>query len=668
MRLIGLVAADPLLAPFAGLIEARLARRDAFLKPLEPLGGLLGEISQGHLFYGFQPLPDGGVVYREWAPGASALSLVGEFNGWNPDSHPLTRGEFGVWSLTLPPGVLPEGSRVKVHVESAIGPRDRIPAYARRVVQDPESKDFAAEVVVNYPLAPNNGRIVRGRLPIIGAGGNLRVYEAHPGMATEDERVGTWAEFAENVLPRIASLGYNAVQLMAVQEHPYYGSFGYHVSSLFAPSSRFGTPDDLRALVSRAHELGLAVVMDIVHSHAVKNWNEGLGHFDGTDHQYFHAGARGQHPAWDSLCWDYAQYETLRLLLSNVRYWQEEFGFDGFRFDGVTSMLYLDHGLGRDFGPYEEYFGGNIDEDAVRYLQLASDLARLINPAVILIAEDMSGMPGMARPTQEGGLGFTHRLAMGVPDFWIKTIKERPDEAWSLGEIWGTLLNRRWNEDHLGYAESHDQALVGDKTLAFLLMDAAMYTDMALDRHNPVVERGVALHKLIRLLTFGLAGEGWLSFMGNEFGHPEWIDFPREGNGWSYTHARRQWSLEGSPLLRYAGLSRFDAALMDLDREWGILGSRDIRQLYLDEARKVLVFSRGALVFAVNLHPTESYADLPVPMPKERDWTRVLCSDDTSFAGPGRVSGDGKHVWTPGAFGSPEVRLYLPSRSGLVLA
>ena len=478
---LGLVAADGLLEPFAGAIEARLARRDTFLKSVEPLGGLLGDLSQGHLFYGFQPTPDGGIVYREWAPGASGLSLVGDFNGWNPDSHPLTRGEFGVWSISLPPGALPEGSRVKVRVESAIGPRDRIPAYARRVVQDPESKDFAAEVwlpSLRFPSPPGPLSLaspsgegergtsgVRNPLPQSEAGegvarnergeGNrigkgkpgLRVYEAHPGMATEDERVGTWAEFTENILPRIAGLGYNAVQLMAVQEHPYYGSFGYHVSSLFAPSSRFGTPDDLRNLVRRAHELGLAVVMDIVHSHAVKNWNEGLGRFDGTDFQYFHAGARGQHPAWDSLCWDYAQFETLRLLLSNVRYWQEEFGFDGFRFDGVTSMLYLDHGLGRDFGPYEEYFGGNVDEDSVRYLQLATDLARTINPNAILIAEDMSGMPGMARPTSEGGLGFTHRLAMGVPDFWIKNHQGAPrrvlEPYGDLGDAAQSTLERR---------------------------------------------------------------------------------------------------------------------------------------------------------------------------------------------------------------------------------
>jgi 1,4-alpha-glucan branching enzyme len=477
-------------------------------------------------------------------------------------------------------------------------------------------------------------------------------------MATEEHRVGTWIEFTQNVLPRVEKLGYDAIQLMAVQEHPYYGSFGYHVSSLFAPSSRFGTPDDLRALISAAHEKGIAVIMDLVHSHAVKNWNEGLGFFDGTDHQYFHAPPRGEHPAWDSLCYDYSKFEVLRLLLSNVRYWLDEFGFDGFRFDGVTSMLYLDHGLGRDFGGYPDYFSQNVDEDALLYLQLANDLAHTVNSNAITIAEDMSGMPGTARPVSEGGLGFDYRLAMGVPDFWIRTVKELPDESWSMGEVWSTLLNRRESERHIGYAESHDQALVGDKTLAFRLMDAAMYSDMAIGRENLAIDRGVALHKLIRLVTYALAGEGYLNFCGNEFGHPEWIDFPREGNGWSYAHARRQWSLVDSPFLRYAGLNAFDAAMQKLEP------TGPAHLLALDEAKKLLIFARGRFLFAFNWHPTESYTDLAIPVPEKTDHRRILCTDEVEFAGAGRVTGEAAHIWSGDP---PQIRLYLPSRCALVL-
>lgn len=655
MRLPGLVTADPYLTPFASDIRARIARYEAFLKSTALIGGVTGELSQGHHYFGFT---ENNTIYREWAPNAHGLFLTGDFNGWDRSSHPLERDERGVWEIRLPAGTLLPGQHTKVHVHSAVGPRDRIPAYIRRVVQDPHNHDFTGEITQALPAS----RKLPSSSPTNGNGGKaLRIYEAHPGMATEEHKVGSWAEFTENVLPRIVSLGYNAVQLMGVQEHPYYGSFGYHVSSLFAPSSRFGVPEDLRALIVAAHEQGIAVIMDLVHSHVVKNWNEGLGYFDGTDHQYFHAGARGEHPAWDSLCWDYSKFEVQRLLLSNVRYWLEEFGFDGFRFDGVTSMLYIDHGLGRDFNGYPDYFGPNVDEDAVLYLQLANDLAHTVNPNAITVAEDMSGMPGMARPVKEGGLGFDYRLAMGVPDFWIRTLKEVPDERWSLGGLWHTLLNRRANEKHIGYAESHDQALVGDKTMAFQLMDAAMYSDMAVGHQNPVIDRGIALHKLIRLITFALSGEGYLNFMGNEFGHPEWIDFPREGNGWSYDHARRQWSLVDSPSLRYAGLNRFDTAMQHLPLDL----TATAHQLAIHEDAKLLLFERGGLVFAFNWHPTESYADLSIPVPEQRDYQRILCTDDEAFAGPNRVSGEDRHIWSGNP---PQIKLYLPSRCAIVFA
>jgi 1,4-alpha-glucan branching enzyme len=658
-----LVADDPWLTPFAELLEDRQRRFHDRCDALAETGGLLGTISQGHRTFGFQRGDDATLIYREWAPQATALFLTGDFNGWDRRSHPLTRREFGVWEMILPRAAIPADSRLKVHVISAMGAQDRIPAYARRVVQDDRTKDFAATLW----LAPETVG-VRTAPPT--TPGGLRIYEAHVGMSGEEADVSRFGAFTKNVLPRIAALGYNAVQLMAVQEHPYYGSFGYHVSSFYAVSSRFGTPEDLRALIDRAHELGLRVLMDIVHSHAVKNVAEGLDRFDGTRWQYFHDGPRGEHPAWDSLLFDYGAWEVQRFLLSNARYWLEEYGFDGFRFDGVTSMIYRDHGLERDFAGYPDYFNDNIDEDAVQYLQLANALVHALRPDAVTIAEDMSGMPGMARAIADGGLGFDYRLAMGVPDYWIKTLKERRDEDWDVGQLFHMLLNRRRGEKHVGYAESHDQALVGDKTLAFRLMDAAMYTDMALDHDNPVVARGIALHKLIRLLTFSLAGEAWLGFMGNEFGHPEWIDFPREGNGWSYQHARRQWSLADDERLRYAGLNRFDAALMALDARFSLLPDPLIEGLWLDDDRKVLVYRRGPLVFAVNLHPTESYPDLRLPVPDPTDYIRVLDTDAPSFAGPGRLSGDGKHIWEPSPLHgrAQSIRLYLPCRCGIVLA
>jgi 1,4-alpha-glucan branching enzyme len=661
--------ADGLLLPYQERLRARHQQYVARLSQLEQAGGLLGGVSQGHQYFGLnrgQHEGTPGVWYREWAPGARQLLLTGDFNGWSRTSHPLTRDDFGVWSLFVPDAGgagLVHGGRVKVHVISAQGGADRVPAYARRTVQDTSTHDFSAQF-----WAPPEPYVFRHAAPALAKA--PRIYEAHVGMAPEAGKIGTFAEFTRDVLPQIAALGYNTLQLMAIMEHPYYGSFGYHVSSFFAVSSRFGTPEELKHLIDEAHRLGLRVLLDLVHSHAVRNTNEGLNQFDGTDYQYFHAPPRGVHTAWDSMVFDYSKFEVLRFLLSNVRYWLEEFRFDGFRFDGITSMLYLDHGLGRAFSSYQDYFGENVDEDAVTYLKLANTLAHALRPDAMSIAEDMSGMPGMARPVAEGGLGFDFRLAMGVPDYWIKVVKELRDEDWRLGELYGALLNRRRDEKHIAYAESHDQALVGDQTLAFRLMGAEMYWHMSKDTQSPVIDRGIALHKLIRLLTFGLAGEGWLNFMGNEFGHPEWVDFPREGNQWSYHHARRQWSLAARTDLRYRGLLEFDRALSRLDERFGLLADPLIEQLSLHEDDKQLVFRRGPLVFVFNLHPHHSYAGLRIPVPDARDYAPVLDTDEPRFEGHGRTSPDVVFPVqrVPLHARAHSIQIYLPSRAALVIA
>ena len=544
------------------------------------------------------------------------------------------------------------------------GGKDRIPAYIRRVVQVRGRRILWGRIL-------ERPRICVAASGAGDEGRDLRVYEAHVGMAQEEGKVGSFSGIHGRTFCRaLSSLHYDAIQLMAVQEHPYYGSFGYHVSSFFAPSSRFGTPEELKELIDTAHGLGLRVVMDIVHSHAVKNTGEGLNQFDGSDYQYFHAGAKGDHVAWDSKCFDYSKYEVQRFLLSNVRYWMEEFHFDGFRFDGVTSMLYLDHGLGKSFSSYDDYFSGNVDRDALSYLMMANELAHSVNPGVISIAEDVSGMVGLARPVAEGGLGFDYRLAMGIPDYWIKLLKEKRDEDWSLNAIYHTLMNRRAHEKHIGYAESHDQAMVGDKTIAFWLMDKEMYWSMSKLTKNLAVDRGVALHKMIRLITFALGGEGYLNFMGNEFGHPEWIDFPRAGNNDSYHYARRQWSLVDTEHLKYMGLNNFDRAMQMLDEQFNLLNDPFIEQLACHEDSRQLVFRRGPLVFVFNFHPTESYHDLRIPVPDPRDYRIVLNTDSKQFEGQGLVAEQQTYPKQDVAmYGRGQsVQVYLPARSAQVLA
>jgi 1,4-alpha-glucan branching enzyme len=670
----GIVRWDPLLNLYKNQLRDRFNHYRGVRHRFEATGGLLGDISRGHHYFGFtrgELYGKQGVWYREWAPGALQLRLIGDFNNWDRFGHPLVRDNFGTWSLFLPDeefkDKLVHGSLLKVHVVAEDSTTmDRIPAYIRRVVQEQRAGN---QFIAQY-WSPPQPYVWQHPSPKLPAGEGLRVYEAHVGMASEEGRVATYNEFADNVLPRIQRLGYNAVQLMAIQEHPYYGSFGYHVSNFFAPSSRFGTPEELKRLIDTAHGLGIVVLLDLVHSHAVKNTHEGLNMFDGTDYQYFHAGARGHHLAWDSKLFDYSKYEVLRFLLSNCRYWLEEFRFDGFRFDGVTSMMYLDHGLGKGFSSYDDYFSGNVDRDALAYLQLANDLIHQVKPDAITVAEDVSGMVGMARPVAEGGIGFDYRLAMGVPDYWIKLLKERKDEDWNLGEIFSTLLNRRYGEKHIGYAESHDQALVGDKTIAFWLMDQDMYWNMAKDRQSLVVDRGIAMHKLIRLITFSLAGEGYLNFMGNEFGHPEWIDFPREGNGYSYHYCRRQWSLADNPFLRYEGLQAFDIGMHALDKQYHILTDPLIEQLWVHEDQKQLIYRRGPLVFAFNWHPTNSYSDWRIPVPDATDYKLVLCTDAACYGGPGLVKEDMTFPWQKSPFHGRQqsIQVYVPARSAIVLA
>ena len=648
---------NPQLMPFYGDIELRMnlyrQTKERILRP----GQKLESFATAHDYYGIHRVP-GGWIYREWAPNAYQLYLTGDFNGWNPTSHPLRKLEGGNWELFLSgANALWEGCKVKTVVDANLTRTEHIPLYARRVVQDPKTTTFTAEVVDTAKVFPWTDRDFKGEE-------SLYIYEAHVGMALEDGRIGTYREFADWILPVIKRSGYNAIQLMAIMEHPYYGSFGYQVSNFFAASSWFGKPEDLKYLVNTAHAMGIRVLLDVVHSHAVKNTAEGINMFDGTTWQFFHDGEKGEHPAWGTKCFNYGKDEVLHFLLSNLKFWMTEYHFDGFRFDGVTSMLYHDHGLGTDFNSNDKYFSWNTHTEAITYLQLANELIRQVNPNAITVAEDMSGMPGMCLPIEEGGIGFDYRLGMGLPDMWISKTKQQ-DEFWDIGQMWGEMCLRRPGEGTVAYVESHDQALVGDKTMIFRLADAAMYTDMEKTTHTPVIDRAIALHKMIRLFTLGAGGEAWLNFMGNEFGHPEWIDFPREGNGWSFHYCRRQWSLRDNDLLKYSWLGDFDEDMVKLTKENRLFSQRMGDLLLMKAPEQTIAYQRSNLLFAFNFHSSNSLTGVLIPVNGDGDYQVVLTTDDGKYGGWDRVA---HTVYPVKKFdGQSYVELYLPARTGVVL-
>ena len=667
---------DEFLKPYEAAIRGRAQRAADRARELTQGKCSLADWANAHNYYGLHKVKTGEWVFREWAPHATSMWLVGDFNGWkiDPDFELFRIPGTDVWERRIAAEKIRHLDKYHLEMRWEGGRGERIPAYARHVTQDPDTKLFEARVwAPDVPYKWKNPSVLIPRSSF----SVPRIYEAHVGMASEECRVATYAEFRDHMLPRIKRAGYDTVQLMAIMEHPYYGSFGYHVSSFFAASSRFGTPDDLKSLVDAAHGMGLRVIMDLVHSHAVPNERDGLSRFDGTDYQYFHSGPKGWHTAWGSRCFDYGKTDVLHFLLSNCKFWLEEYGFDGYRFDGITSMLFWNHGLGDAFTNYGMYFNGSSDDDAWTYLQMANRVIHEVKPSAITVAEDVSGMPGVAAPVEDCGIGFDYRMAMGEPDFWFRLAEKVRDDDWPMGGIFHELTNRRAEEKVVSYVESHDQALVGGKTFFFQCVDREIYCGMRKDQENLVIDRGLALHKMARLATCALNGGAYLNFMGNEFGHPEWIDFPRAENGWNYSHARRQWSLREDETLKFKALADFDEVMLaELSKAKAPLGGRAMRaiptRLCANESDKVLAFVRGNLLFAFNFNPTKSFTDYGILVPPASDWKHLFDTDEPRFGGQGRVQPD--VVYAPSLVLDADrneivqqIRLYLPARTAVVL-
>lgn len=656
---------DPWLSNYRNDLKLRMDNLETKRRLLLGKEGTLSDFANGHHYYGFHRTKTGW-VYREWAPSAHLLFLVGDFNNWQRYTHPLHRNEHGDWEIRLEGhDALKHGQRIKVMVQYDYGDHFKIPLYCHRVVQEVHADGSIDWMGVIWdPETPYEWHDADFR-PVKAA---PLIYEAHVGIAQEEGVISSFRQFVEYTLPKIKEAGYNAVQLMAIMQHPYYASFGYHVSNFFAVSSWFGTPDDFKYLVDSAHQMGLSVYMDLVHSHAVKNTEEGINQFDGTQEQFFLPGDAGYHTAWDSMCFDYGKPAVMHFLLSNLKYWLEEFHLDGFRFDGITSMLFNDHGLGTNFDSYAKYFSMNTNIDAVSYLTLATSLVHELKPEAVLIAEDMSGMPGLCLPPEECGIGFDYRLALGIPDLWIK-LMQTDDHDWSMHRIYFELTTRRPKEKKIAYAEGHDQALVGDKTLFFWLADEQAYWHMRKSDDNYIIDRAIALHKMIRFITLTTGQDGYLNFMGNEFGHPEWIDFPRQENDWSFHYARRQWHLMLDEDLKYSYLARFDRDMLDIAKQEKLAGAQGMQYIRIYEDRKIIVYRKNNLLFVYNFHPENSYESLRFPTNEKGAYRVIFNSDRPEYGGFDRIVEDIVYRTEPmdDIDWDEGLTLYVPSRTCLVL-
>ena len=667
-----LINQDPSLKNYEWNIKHRVEHFKRQLETIEKNEKSLIDFANSYKHMGLILQENNDIIYKEYAPGARGIAIFGEFNNWNRDQYWLTRDQFGFWSITLPnvdgEPMIKHNTKVKVSVVLANGNKeDRNPIWSRYLIQNKQT--FLFDTVFWNPPQKYEWKSETHRPKPK----SLRIYECHVGMSSNDCKVSTYREFADNVIPRIKKTGYTAIQLMAIMEHVDYASFGYHVSNFFAIASRCGTPEDLKYMIDVAHQNGLFVLIDIIYSHASSNVSDGINLWDGTDYLYFHSGPMGRHSLWDSRLFNYSSYETLRFLLSNSAFYSQEYHFDGFRFDGVTSILYKNHGIRYSFsGQYHEYFGDNFDEDGGVFLMLANYLIHKINPEAITIAEDVSGMPGLGRPIEEGGFGFDYRLNMSVSDKWIQLLKECKDEYWNMGNIAYTLTNRRYNEKHVGYSESHDQSIVGDKTISMWLFDKELYWNMSINSPETIViNRGFCLHKMIRLITFALGGEAYLNFMGNEFGHPEWVDFPRPGNGFSYHHCRRRWDLCDNKSLRYQYLYNFDVAMNNLDDVFGFLSNKHQYVTLKREGDKLIVFEKGDLLFIFNFHPYQCFDNYRIGTLWKTPHKIIMDSDEARFFGKSRLLYGHDHTFPsihePWMDRPNYIQLYIPSRTCIVL-
>ena len=608
---------------------------------------LLGEGTHDRLYekMGAHPLRDG-TYFAVWAPGAREVAVMGDWNGWSGDAL-RPRASSGVWEGFVP-GV-GQGGLYKFRVVAASG----------EVAEKTDPLGFAQEVppktasvVADLTYAWGDGAWMARRAEANALSAPWAVYEVHLGswmrVPEEGDRPLTYAELAPKLADYVLDMGFTHVELLPVMEHPFYGTWGYQVTGYFAPTSRYGTPQDFMAMVDHLHQRGLGVILDWVPSHFARD-GHGLGLFDGS-HVYEHADPRqGEHPDWGSYIFNIGRHEVAAFLLSSARFWLDRYHADGLRVDAVASMLYLDYS--RPPGTWiPNVHGGHENLEAIAFLRRFNEDAYRDGPAIQTIAEESTAWPGVSRPTYTGGLGFGMK--------------------WDMGWMHDTLAFLAL--DPVYRKHRHNQ-------LTFRGLYAFTENFMLPLSHDEVVHgKGSLLGKMagdpwqklanLRLLF------GWqyaqpgkkLIFMGGEFG---------QDREWSHERSL-DWHLLADP--GHRGLQRWVADLNRLYRGTAWLPATDFdpaatQWIGMDDAdQSVIAFLRrgpdgAALLFVFNFTPVPRQ-NYRVGVPHGGPWMELLNSDATVYGGSGQGNLGRVEAAPLPRHGQPlSLNLTLPPLAALVL-
>ncbi|HVL90892.1 MAG TPA: 1,4-alpha-glucan branching protein GlgB [Actinomycetota bacterium] len=595
-------------------------------------------------------MTQGGTHFGVWAPNAERVSLIGDFNGWDDTAHPMSaRGGSGIWE-TFVEGI-GQGSIYKYRIHSRhTGYRvDKADPFAVHHETPPKT----GSIVWDDDYTWNDGEWMAGRGPRGGLASPMSTYEVHLGSwrrAPEDgNRSLSYRELAGPLADYVEEMGFTHVELMPVTEHPFYGSWGYQASGYFAPTARYGTPQDFKHLVDTLHQRGIGVILDWVPSHFPSD-EHGLGYFDGT-HLFEHADPRqGFHPDWESLIFNYGRNEVRAFLMSSAIHWLDRFHIDGLRVDAVASMLYLDYSR-KDGEWIPNEFGGRENLEAIAFLRRFNEDVYTAHPDVQTIAEESTAWPMVSRPTYVGGLGFGLKWDMGWMHDTLEYFKKDPVHRRFHQHMLTFRSLYAWQENFV-LPLSHDEVVHGKGSL--------------LGKMPGDEWQQFANLRALYGLMYATPGKKLL-FMGAEFG---------QRGEWNH-EASLDWHVLDYEL--HAGVQRLVRELNRMYRSEPALHEMDAEAAGFEwvdasDAENSVIASirRGRstddlILVAANLTPVPRHNYI-LGVPRGGQWREILNTDAREFGGSGQGNAGGKEASPVGAHGRPRaLTLTLPPLSVLML-